>query len=152
MKAVIECIKGRKERNEYVCDSKTLTTSYVKRPWVENYGFIKNTLQADGDELDCYILAGDIVYRPGTEVSVHAVADILCFDGGKRDDKFVCIVDGYDIKPEKLDRIIKRLVNVIRNDKPETIVLGVRNGARWMYHELIKCSVYNKVFNNRRSK
>lgn len=143
MRAIVECIKGSKIRNE-VMPSGYIQSFDIKKPWVESYGYIKGTLQADGDALDCYILGKDLAV--GDEVDVAAVAAIVCIDNGCRDDKFICIKSGYKTSAKRIDRTIKKLVRIIRKYKKGTIVVGVRRTAGWMYYELLKCRTYKKLF------
>ncbi len=144
MIAVIECVKGGRQRYEFINGEMTYMFD-VKKPWVENYGFIEDTLQVDGDALDCYIIS-DRKYEVGSKVSVGAVASIVCFDEGKRDDKMVCIDVACKISRRRIDRLLKRLVHTIRKYKRGTVVLGVRRSPDWLYFELLKCHEYKKLF------
>lgn len=144
MIAVVECVKGSNQRNEFI-DGKMSYMFDVKKPWIENYGFLEDTLQADGDALDCYIV-GKKHYEVGERVVVGAVASIICFDEGKRDDKMIVIDISCKVSWRRVNRLLKRLVHTIRKYKKGTVVLGVRKSPDWLYYELLKCHEYKELF------
>lgn len=144
MKAFVECTKGSKLRTEVVKGG-YMTSFEIDKPWVANYGFIEDTLQADGDALDCYILGKPLEMLKDVDVAV--VASIICFDNGVRDDKFICIPVGSKMSDRAITRTINKLVKTLRKTKPGMIVIGVRTSYSWLYYELVKYRSLYRLFN-----
>ena len=55
-----------------------------------NYGFIPQTLAQDGDPLDALVLSQTSIY-PGTLVEVRPIGMMKMMDGGKIDNKIICV-------------------------------------------------------------
>nr|DAH56601.1 MAG TPA: Inorganic pyrophosphatase [Caudoviricetes sp.] len=143
MRATVECKKGSTVRYEYK-DGVVTQSFVVKKPYIESYGYVEDTLQADGDALDCYIIGKGL--DVGDSVDVVAVAAIICFDEGQRDDKYICIARGSRVSSWRLKHTIKKLVRAIRKYKKGAVVVGVKNSGSWMHYELTKYRKYKKIF------
>ena len=91
--AVLEIPKGSKVK--YEIDEETgmlaldriLSTS-VAYPWA--YGYIPRTYAFDGDPLDVLVLCSEDL-DPLTLVRCYPIGYIAMLDGGKRDEKIICI-------------------------------------------------------------
>ena len=60
-----------------------------------NYGYVPNTLHADGDPLDVCIIGCHPIY-PMTKVKVKLIGALKCTDNGCSDDKLLAVVVGED--------------------------------------------------------
>ena len=92
MLVLVECLKGTKEKYEInkaaqEGDDIFVVNRMLKRKWVANYGFVPFTLQADGDELDAYILGNKL--KQGGLYEAIPVAMIYSVDHGQVDNKII---------------------------------------------------------------
>lgn len=55
-----------------------------------DYGFVPQTLCEDGDPLDAFVLSTNPIH-PGVLVEARPIGYIKMVDGGKRDDKLLCV-------------------------------------------------------------
>ena len=139
MKALVECIKGTKEKYESK-NGELVLDRMLKKKWNSNYGCIKETLQADGDELDTYIL-GKV--KRGEEVEVLPICIFYCIDGLDIDNKLVCAAStaGKNIK-----RQVKRIKHFISRYKKGSFVAGMSYKDSNIRYEIAKCKAYYKLF------
>ncbi len=71
-----------------------------------NYGYIPDTLAADGDPEDVFVIT-ETPLIPGCEVEVEMIGKFICTDGGVSDDKWVGVIKGDDVP--KLEQENRRL-------------------------------------------
>jgi inorganic pyrophosphatase len=64
-------------------------------PLPYNYGYVPNTLHADGDPLDVCII-GRYPIQPLSKIKVKLIGAFKCIDNGCSDDKLLAIVPGQD--------------------------------------------------------
>ncbi len=69
----------------------------------ENYGFIKNTIDWDGDPLDVLVIA-DAEIIPGAVVEARVVGAMKMIDEGETDTKLIAYVNG-DVKHKEIKTI-----------------------------------------------
>ena len=98
-----------KESNKLVVD-RVLQTSMV---YPANYGFIPNTLAADGDPLDALIIASYQLF-PGCYIAACPIGVLYMEDEKGRDEKVICVPDA------KVDRTYAGIKNV--DDLPKHII------------------------------
>lgn len=116
----IEIPKGSKVKYEYdKATNQMRVDRVVNQPYPFNYGFIPDTLWADGDPLDAIVL-GDFSLYPGVELRLDPVALIKMYDSGISDYKLVFALPGG-----KLGRELTAVVNFLRTYKADTYVAGV---------------------------
>ena len=58
----------------------------------QNYGFIENTLDWDGDELDVLVIA-DQSFIPGVQVPTRIIGAVEMIDSGDTDTKLIGVID-----------------------------------------------------------
>ena len=95
LNVTIEIPKNSKIKYEY--DRKTNQISvdrilYGSSAYPMNYGFIKEALDWDGDELDALIVS-DQEFLPGVIVPVRVIGAMEMIDGGETDTKLITVID-----------------------------------------------------------
>ena len=133
----IEIPKGSKVKYEY--DRKTQQINvdrilYGPSAYPLNYGFIKEALDWDGDELDALIIA-DQSFIPGCNVPVRLLGAMEMVDGGETDTKLITVID-VDPRYDHLKSI---------NDVPKHILLEIEDFFK-TYKNLQKKKVEVKGF------
>lgn len=91
----IEIPKNSNVKYEY--DRKTNSINvdrilYGSEVYPHNYGFIPNTLDYDGDELDCFVISNHS-FNPGTFVKARILGAFEMIDGGEYDTKLITVID-----------------------------------------------------------
>nr|WP_272404008.1 inorganic diphosphatase [Mycoplasma bradburyae] len=94
LNVTIEIPKGSNVKYEY--DRKTGQISvdrilYGSEVYPHNYGFIKEALDWDGDELDCLVIANQ-AFQPGTIVPVRIIGVMGMVDAGETDNKLIGVI------------------------------------------------------------
>ncbi len=115
----------------------------------QNYGFIPEALDWDGDELDVLVIA-DQEFMPGVSVPTRILGAMEMIDGGETDTKLIGVIDcdprfkQYDsLKslPEHLLLEIKDFFETYKRlQKKEVLVKGFKE-VDWAvneYHECVK--------------
>lgn len=142
LKVIVEATKGQTKRFEKTNNQSQLELLTDKEPkWLANYGFIADTLQADGDELDAFILGDPI--NVGEIVEAKPVAMILFNDEGKTDNKLVCTTKPYN--RILLFITLLRLVWRIKRTKNKAKVIGVTKDPAKIEHEVMLAQALHKV-------
>ena len=94
-KAIIEISAG--SRSKYEIDKETGLLTLEREltiPYPANYGFIPNTLSADGDALDVFVVSNYPI-DPLTVLRYKLVGHIAMLDQGVEDDKLIAILPNY---------------------------------------------------------
>ena len=141
MEALVECLKGTKEKYEKD-EEKLVLNRYLKRKWITNYGCILNTLQADGDELDCYII-GKNLHR-GQIVDTLPLCIIYCIDNGQVDNKVICAAPTAG--KHNFHTIVNRIFKFIEKYKKNSFPVFVSWRPQNITYELAKCKAYYNLF------
>lgn len=95
LNVTIEIPKGSKIKYEYnratkqVCVDRIL---YGPSGYPQNYGFLKEALDWDGDELDCLVIA-DQAIGTGISVPTRIIGAMEMIDGGETDTKLIGVID-----------------------------------------------------------
>lgn len=87
-----------------------------------NYGFVVNTLWADGDALDAIVL-DDYDFHPGVEMEVTPVALIKMYDQGVSDFKLVCNHNFHIFLKEAPLR--QKILKFLKTYKTGVVIRGV---------------------------
>lgn len=90
---VVEIPKGSRNKYEYDQNNHIFKLDRVLLSSVHfpgDYGFIPQTLGGDGDPLDALILV-DFATFPGMLVTARPIGVLKMEDGGKGDDKILCV-------------------------------------------------------------
>ncbi len=91
--AVIECLKGDRNKYEYDKDIPGVILDRVLHSNVHypgDYGFIPQTWYDDEDPFDVLVLVGDATF-PGCIIEVRPVALMRMNDDGEQDDKVIAV-------------------------------------------------------------
>ena len=73
---------------------------YPETIYPVNYGYIPDTVSADGEELDCYVLG---VNMPVYQYTGRCIAVIRRIDDG--DDKLVVVPDGIELSDPEIEEL-----------------------------------------------
>lgn len=95
-KAIIEISSGSRSKYEIDKESGLLTLEReLELPYPANYGFVPNTLSADGDALDIFVISHYPI-DPLTVIRYKLVGHIAMLDQGIEDDKLIATLPNYD--------------------------------------------------------
>lgn len=87
-----------------------------------NYGFIENTLSADGDPTDCFVITEEPL-APLCQLTFEAYYLIEMIDNGKEDNKFVGVIAG-DKAPTKV--AVALVIGYLQSYKDGVEILGIQ--------------------------
>ena len=90
---VIEISKGSKQKYELDKETGMLRLDrilYTSTHYPANYGFIPRTYGDDGDPLDALVICSEEI-APMTLVRCYPLGVITMLDGGKNDEKIICV-------------------------------------------------------------
>ncbi len=91
--AVVECLKGDRNKYEYDKDVPTVVLDRVLHSNVHypgDYGFIPRSWYDDDDPFDVLVLVEDSTF-PGCVIEARPVALMLMDDDGEQDDKVIAV-------------------------------------------------------------
>ena len=91
--AVVEISKGSKKKYELDKETGLIILDrvlYTSTQYPANYGFIPRSYGDDGDPLDVLVICSEVL-EPLTLVRCYPIGFISMLDGGKRDEKIICI-------------------------------------------------------------
>ncbi|MDR0340743.1 MAG: inorganic diphosphatase [Mycoplasmataceae bacterium] len=113
----------------------------------QNYGFVAEALDWDGDELDVLVFA-DQVFQPGIIVPARIVGALEMIDNGETDTKLIAVIDVdprkkdikdlKDINKHELDVIKDFFETYKRLQKKSVTVKGFKD-AEWAIAEYKEC-------------
>lgn len=142
MKAVVECIKGTREKYELAEDGKSIILNrMLDRKWVESYGYIENTLQGDGDELDTYIIGRRLVR--GEKVEVLPICIVYCLDNYQIDNKLIC---ASRTARGNIKARVRKILRFINKYKKGSYALYNSYKDINIRYELARCKALRKLF------
>jgi GrpB-like predicted nucleotidyltransferase (UPF0157 family) len=120
MKVFIE--QPGKEKRKNVFDKETgmfLKTVPIDVTYPYPYGYILDTLAADGDELDCYVLTRKKL-ETASVVECEPIGMVEWFEDGDEDHKILTVLQGESREvDEEVKRRITEFANHFFDDKPE---------------------------------
>ena len=93
--AVVECLKGERNKYEYDKDVPGVVLDRVLHSNVHypyDYGFIPQSYYDDGDPFDVMVLVEDQTF-PGCVIEARPVALMEMDDDGEKDDKVIAVPD-----------------------------------------------------------
>jgi len=91
--AVVECLKGERNKYEYDKDIPGVVLDRVLHSTVHypsDYGFIPRSYYDDGDPFDVLVLVEDQTF-PGCVIEARPVAMMKMDDDGEKDDKVIAV-------------------------------------------------------------
>lgn len=92
---IIEIPKHSNIKYEYDRVTKQISVDrilYGANIYPQNYGFIQDALDWDGDELDALVIA-DQAFIPGIKVPVRILGAMEMIDNGETDTKLITVID-----------------------------------------------------------
>lgn len=124
--AVVECLKGERNKYEYDKDIPAVVLDRVLHSNVHypsDYGFIPQTWYDDDDPFDVMVLMEDQTF-PGCVIEARPVALMQMDDGGEKDDKVIAVptedprydhIEDLDDLPEQTTAEISEFFNTYKN-------------------------------------
>lgn len=120
---------------------------YGANIYPENYGFIPNALDWDGDELDILVIS-DHSFLPGTIVPTRILGAMTMVDDGETDTKLIGVIDCdprfkqinsiNDIPEHKLS-VIRNFFETYKILQKKQVKIGSFKDATWAQKELNEC-------------
>lgn len=92
---IVEIPKGSNIKYEYDIHTKRIKIDRIlfgSETYPQNYGFIENTLDFDGDPLDVLIISNHSFF-PGTTIPTRILGTMEMIDGGETDTKLIGVID-----------------------------------------------------------
>lgn len=135
--AVVECLKGERNKYEYEKDIPGVVLDRVLHSNVHypsDYGFIPRSWYDDEDPLDVLVLVEDATF-PGCVIEARPIALMQMDDDGEQDDKIIAVpsedprydhMQGLDDIPQQLREEIDEFFETYKNleEGKETATLG----------------------------
>ena len=159
IKVIVEIPMGSSIKYEYDRFSNQLVVDRILRngdKYPTNYGFIPQTIDWDGDELDVLIFSKH-TFMPGSIINVKIVGAMKMIDEGETDTKLIGIhADDYALKninklqdlPENFLDEIQDFFLTYKKHKGDVIKITGFMGSEYAFNELKECtSLYNKYKN-----
>lgn len=150
LNVTIEIPKNSQVKYEYDRKSKQILVDrilYGSMAYPHNYGFIKEALDYDGDELDVLVFA-DQAFQPGIVVPTRIVGAMEMIDGGETDTKLLAVIDVdprynhintfKDVPQHWLDEIKDFFENYKNLQKKKVQILGFQD-EMWARKEINEC-------------
>lgn len=120
---------------------------YGSSGYPQNYGFIKDALDWDGDELDVLVIA-DQSFQTAVNVPTRIIGAMEMIDGGETDTKLIGVIDCdpryetfnklSDIPKHWLDEI-QDFFQTYKNLQKKTVVIKGFRDEKWAEKELNEC-------------
>lgn len=150
LNVTIEIPKNSKIKYEFDRQTKQIIVDrilYGSSSYPLNYGFIKEALDWDGDELDALIIS-DQSFIPGALVPVRVIGAMKMIDGGETDTKLITVIDCdprynhiqsmNDINPHILKEIQDFFENYKNLQNKKVIINGFED-VNWAKKEYEEC-------------
>lgn len=150
LNVIVEIPRNSKIKYEYNRATKEIVVDrilYGSSSYPLNYGFIKEALDWDGDELDALIVS-DQEFLPGAIVPTRLLGAMEMIDGGEVDTKLICVIDCdprydeintlKDLPQHTLLEIKDFFENYKNLQKKEVEIQGFKN-KEWAVEEYKQC-------------
>lgn len=150
LEAIIEIPKHSNVKYEYNRANGSIGVDrilYGSEVYPQNYGFIPEALDWDGDELDVLIIA-DQSFQPGIRVPFRLLGAMEMVDSGETDTKLIGVIDcdprytGINKLSDVPEHLLKEIQNFFQNYKilqnKKVIVKGFKDET-WAEHEYHEC-------------
>ncbi|MDE5767639.1 MAG: inorganic diphosphatase [Malacoplasma sp.] len=150
LNVTIEIPKHSNVKYEYDRKTKQISVDrilYGTEVYPQNYGFIKEALDWDGDELDALVIA-DQSFMPGVIVPVRIIGAMEMIDDGETDTKLISVID-CDQRYKHINNLkdlgehrIKEIQNFFETYKllqnKKVVIKGFKD-AQWAQKEYQEC-------------
>lgn len=150
LNAIIEIPKNSNIKYEYNRQDGSIAVDrilYGSEVYPQNYGFIPEALDWDGDELDILIFANQS-FQPGIKVPARIIGAMEMIDSGETDTKLIGVIDCdprfndinnlNDINQHYLDEIRNFFENY-KNLQNKTVVIKGFKDKDWAENEYKEC-------------
>lgn len=157
LNVTIEIPKHSNIKYEYDRQTKQIVVDrilYGAMAYPQNYGFIVDALDFDGDELDVLVFADQSI-APGISVPVRIVGAMEMIDGGETDTKLLAVIDcdprynhicKFDDIPAHWLFEIKDFFENYKNLQNKKVeILGFKDET-WAFRELAFCQQLMKDY------
>ena len=154
---VIEIPKNSNIKYEYNRSNGQISVArilYGPSVYPENYGFIPEALDWDGDELDILVIA-DQSFMPGIVVPTRIIGAMSMIDDGETDTKLIGVIDcdprfkDYqkleDLPQHKL-AVIHDFFDTYKRLQKKEVKVGEFRDEKWAINELKECIELMKKF------
>lgn len=150
LNVTIEIPKNSKIKYEYDRKTKKIIVDrilYGPSAYPQNYGFIPEALDWDGDELDILVIA-DQEFLPGVEVPVRVLGAMEMIDGGETDTKLIGIIDcdprydhiqKYEDIPNHQLKEIQDFFETYKNLQNKKVIIKGFKNTEWAIKEYNEC-------------
>lgn len=150
IEVTIEIPKHSNVKYEYDRQTKSIKVDRIlfgSEVYPQNYGFLPEALDWDGDELDIFVLS-DQSFMPGVKVPARIIGAMEMIDSGETDTKLIGVID-CDPRYSHINSIndinehlLKEISNFFQNYKilqnKKVVVKGFKEKA-WAINEYNEC-------------
>lgn len=150
IEVTIEIPKHSNVKYEYDRQTKSIKVDRIlfgSEVYPQNYGFLPEALDWDGDELDIFVLS-DQSFMPGVKVPARIIGAMEMIDSGETDTKLIGVID-CDPRYSHINSIndinehlLKEISNFFHNYKilqnKKVVVKGFKDKA-WAINEYDEC-------------
>lgn len=146
----IEIPKHSNVKYEYDRKTKSIKVDrilYGSEVYPQNYGFLPEALDWDGDELDIFVIS-DQTFMPGVQVPARIIGAMEMIDSGETDTKLIGVIDcdprynNINSLEDLNEHLLKEISNFFQNYKilqnKKVIVKGFHD-AKWALNEYEEC-------------
>lgn len=150
LKVTIEIPKNSNIKYEYDRKTGKITVDrilYGPNYYPQNYGFIQEALDWDGDELDCLVISTQS-FMPGVIVPTRIIGAMEMIDSGETDTKLIGVIDCdprynhihnlKDINEHYLNEI-KTFFETYKILQKKTVIIRDFKNAEWAFKEYQTC-------------
>lgn len=147
---IIEIPKRSNVKYEYNRVDKSISVDrilYGSEVYPQNYGFLSEALDYDGDELDMLVIA-DQSFMPGIKVPARIIGAMEMVDNGETDTKLIGVIDcdprfsHINTLADVSEHLLKEINNFFQNykilQKKQVIVKGFKD-EDWALNEYNEC-------------
>ena len=159
IEVTIEIPKHSNVKYEYDRQTKSIKVDRIlfgSEVYPQNYGFLPEALDWDGDELDILVLS-DQSFMPGVKVPARIIGAMEMIDSGETDTKLIGVID-CDPRYSNINSIndinehlLKEISNFFQNYKilqnKKVIVKGFKDKT-WAIKEYDECVQLMKKYGN----
>ena len=153
----IEIPKNSKIKYEYDRKTKEIKVDrilYGPCSYPQNYGFVSDALDWDGDELDVLVFS-DQTFMPGSIVPTRIVGAMEMIDDGETDTKLIGIIDvdprykwikSLDDMPKHWLLEMKEFFETYKRLQNKTVLIREFKDLNWAFDEYNECKQLMKKY------
>lgn len=159
LNAIIEIPKNSNIKYEYNRKDGSISVDrilYGSEVYPQNYGFIPEALDWDGDELDILIFANQS-FQPGIKVPTRIIGAMEMIDSGETDTKLIGVIDCdprfknieslNDLNKHYLDEI-KNFFENYKNLQNKSVIIKGFKDKEWAENEYKECVKLMEKYGN----